>query len=991
MSLSHFPDGRVPVLLSAHTEELLAAEATGVADYLDRLGAVGIGAVAAMLLRLRRRRRFRAVVRAHDATELAAALRALAAGEEHPLVAMSSRTTAPRTAFVFPGNGGQWPSMGTDAYRQLPVYRAAADRCAEAFVAAGIDSPLNFLVDPVDREWTQIHSQSAQFTHAVGLNSVWRALGIAPDATLGHSLGEIAAAYVAGAMTLGEAVAVVIARAGALDSLTGDFGAASLGVSIDEAQQAVSDAVRAASRGGGSAWMELSVVNSSASVVVSGDRTAVADLVSELQSRGRFARVIAMSFPAHTSALDPLRTQLLASLATRAPESEFRSGTIPFIGSVTGRTVDAGTEFGEYWYRNLRNTVRFDRAAATARDSGVEAFIEMSAHPALLHALADTAASGASDRHGEPLIVGSGRRDEALADALSDNIATVAVADPDYDWAGHIEPNQPTLRGFPHAPMAALHLWAAPEPLPPVTALTVAAERWQPQPEETVPLVIRRAAVVELPGPRGELGDRLRDGVRANLGTLLVEPAEADLLIVVAPVLDHPDTEAAITDLAELIRGGLCDYPNAIGPQCDDVWLVTVGGEHVRDDEPVALPAQAALAAMHRSIGFDHPDQSFRHLDLASWELDTSSAAAGIETMLGTGTEVALRDSQQYRRGLQALPDVEAPASGLLDNVVITGGNGAVGLHFARTLAAAGARRIVLLSRSGTDAQQLAGFEQGAEVVSVQCDITSPEQISAAAAAHSGDGATLVVHAAGAAAFGPTVGAEEFIDTAAAKVAGLARLAEHWPLRSDARILVCSSVSGLWGGLGHAAYAAVNRMQDVMAGQFRAEGIDCVTVRWGLWPGAGIVGTEEVARIERAGLREMDPDIAIDAALGTRAPAPLIFSADAERLATLLGATPVAAESPVPQQVPVTVGDTADTEDVVRHELSVVLKLGDPAGIDLTAALFDLGLDSLLALDLRKRLRRGTGRSVPLAGLLSGITGIELVDLLTDRSEKVEN
>ncbi len=968
MSLSHLPDGRVPVLLSAHTEELLAAEATGVADYLDRIGAVSLGAVAAMLLRLRRRRRFRAVVRAHDAAELAAALRALAAGEEHPLVAVSSRTAAPRTAFVFPGNGGQWPSMGTDAYRQLPVYRAAVDRCAAAFVAAGIDSPLDFLVDPVDREWTQIDSQSAQFTHAVGLTSVWRALGIEPDVTLGHSLGEIAAAHVAGAMTLAEAVAVVIARAGALDSLAGDFGAASLGVSVDEARQAVSEAA---------GWMELSVVNSAASVVVSGDRTAIADLVSDLQSRGRFARVIAMSFPAHTSALDPLRAQLLAGV----PESRFGDGAVPFVGSVTGEVVGADTEFGEYWYSNLRNTVRFDRAAATVRDSGVEGFVEMSAHPALLHALADTDA---------PLIVGSGRRDEALVDVLSDNIATVAVADPGYDWAEHIEPNQPMLRGFPHAPMAAMHLWAAPEPLPAVAGLTVSAEHWLPQPDETVPLIIRRAAVLDLPGPRGELADRIRDGVRANLGTVLVEPAEADLLIVVAPMLDHPDTEAAITDLAELIRGGLCDYPNAIGSQCNDVWLVTVGGEHVRDDEPVALPAQAALAAMHRSIGFDHPDQSFRHLDLASWEIDTPAATAVVDTMLGTGTEVALRDSQQYRRGLAALPAADAPAPGLLDNVVITGGSGAVGLHFARTLAAAGARRIVLVSRSGTDAQQLAEFD-GTDVVSVQCDITSSEQVSAAAAAHAGDGATLVVHAAGAAAFGTTVGADEFIATAAAKVAGLARLAESWPLRPDARILVCSSVSGLWGGLGHVAYAAVNRMQDVLAGQFRAKGLDCVAVRWGLWPGAGIVGAEEVARIERAGLREMDPDVAIEAALGTSAPAPLIFSADAERLATLLGAAHVDAEPAVPQQVPVAISAGADAEDVVRHELSAVLKLGDPGGIDLTAALFDLGLDSLLALDLRKRLRRGTGRSVPLAGLLSGITGIELVDLLTDRSEKVES
>lgn len=199
MSFSHFPDGRVPVLLSAHTEELLAAEATGIADYLDRCGAVGIGSVAAMLLRCVAVGGSGLWVRAHDAAELAAALRALAAGEEHPLVAVSARTAAPRTAFVFPGNGGQWPSMAP-MYRQLP-YRAAADRCADAFVAAGIDSPLAFLVDRPPPGLDPNPQSECTPRDAVGLASVWQALGIEPDATLGHSLGEIAAAAAAGAMS----------------------------------------------------------------------------------------------------------------------------------------------------------------------------------------------------------------------------------------------------------------------------------------------------------------------------------------------------------------------------------------------------------------------------------------------------------------------------------------------------------------------------------------------------------------------------------------------------------------------------------------------------------------------------------------------------------------------------------------------------------------------------------------------------------------------
>jgi mycobactin polyketide synthetase MbtD len=133
------PDGRVPVLLSAHDETLIGQDARAILDFVDSAGedndpAVG---VASTLLRLRRVRRHRAVARVADRAELVAALSALARGDEHPLVARSSKSVAPCVAFVFPGQGNQWPSMGAEAYRRLPAYRAEADRCAEAFIAAG--------------------------------------------------------------------------------------------------------------------------------------------------------------------------------------------------------------------------------------------------------------------------------------------------------------------------------------------------------------------------------------------------------------------------------------------------------------------------------------------------------------------------------------------------------------------------------------------------------------------------------------------------------------------------------------------------------------------------------------------------------------------------------------------------------------------------------------------------------------------------------------
>jgi mycobactin polyketide synthetase MbtD len=964
------PDGRVPVLLSAHAEELLAADANALIRFLDRTP--DLEAVAATLLRLRRQRRHRAVVRAANTTELADGLRALAAGDEHPLLAQSSETPSMRTAFVFPGQGNQWPSMGAEAYRQLPVYRAAVDECADAFAAADVESPLPYLVEGTDStdstDWSQLHTQAAQFTHAVGLAQVWRSCGIVPDLTLGHSLGEVAAAYIAETITLADAAAIVIARATVIDGLPGQYGMAVLGISPDEAERLIATTP---------GWLELSVVNASSSVVVSGHRDAISAIVSAVTAEGMFAREIAVGFPAHTSALEQLQDDLRGQL----PHSQFIDSPVQFIGSATASVVGPDTDFTNYWYRNLRNTVRFDRAVGAALVHGAGSFIELSAHPALLFALGDLVGDGRGD---PPLTVGSGRRDEPLVDVLSANIVAAAVNDPNYRWADLVDVQRPPLRGFPNSPMRAVHLWATPEPLPPVPGLTVAGETWEPAPQSVARLSARRIAVLDLAGPTGPLSDLLRSAVGEHDTAQLAQPRDADILVAVAPVLDHPDAASAAIQIAELIGAGLLDYPASVGPHCRDVWVLTVGGEHIRPAEPVALPAQAALAAMHRSIGFEYPDQTFRHLDLPSWEIDNAAAAAVIDALCGDVTEAALRDTASgptvYVRTLADSSEPGEPwlDDDVLDNVVITGGSGTVGLHYARYVAERGARRIVLLSRGGVDQKTTAELAaHGAEVVAPRCDITSSAEVHTVAGEYARHGASLVIHAAGAATFAvcDEITPAAFAETAAAKVAGLARITELWPLRSTTRILLCSSISGVWGGRGHAAYSAANRMLDVMAGQLRAKDQHCVAARFGLW-GTGIVDADEVARIERSGLLPMSPDAAIEASLRDHPADPLILAADRDRLQRLFDTQGDTVET---ESAAATSDSDVDVASSVQAELAAALNLGDPSTIDLGASLLDLGVDSLLALDLRKRLRRVTGRSVALATLLGGVTGGELI------------
>lgn len=988
MALRLLPDGRTPVLLSAHGDELVGVDARAIADYLDRFPETTVAQVARRLRATRRVRGFRAVVRAADRAELVDGLRALAAEREHPLVARSALGAAPRQVFVFPGQGGHWPGMGVAAYRALAGYRAAADGCVAAFEAAGVESPLRYLTAGDDSHgFSEIEIQGAQFVHAVALAEVWRSCGVVPDLTIGQSLGEVAAAVVAGCITVPDAVAVVAARAGVVDRLPGRYAMATLGIGAGEAE-----ALIAAADG----WVELSVVYSASTVAVSGERDAVLTVADAVRSRGGFAREITAGFPGHTSLLERLRDEF----HRRLPAAQFADAPVQFIGGTTGDVVALGTRFADYWYANLRNTVRLDRAFESAIRCGAGSFIELSAHPALLFSIGQIFES-----RGDPaVLVGSAHRDEPLVEALSSNIVTAAVADPGYGWGDYLDAGGVDLRGFPNAPMRPIPMWALPEPLDELQRLTIAVERWEPTPPPSAPIAgpAVRIAVVGLRGD-GALTGFLRAAIEAHPAGTLAAPQDAEVVVVIAPALDGADAAAAAETLTGLIGTGQLDYAPALGPCCHTVCLVTVGAERVGDRDAPPSPGQAALAAMHRSIGFDHPERSFTHLDLPVGELTPAAGRAAVAGLLSGYGETALRGSDSgyamFERTLRDAPAPEPMGPGAFDDVVITGGAGAIGMYYARHLAERGARRIVLLSRRPADPELLTALtaRHGTELVSAPCDITDAAQLSFIAAEYGRSGASLIVHAAGSATFGSlgALAAGAVTDTFAAKVRGLAHLVEVWPMRADTRMLLCSSVSGVWGGRKHAAYSAANRLLDVAAAQLRDAGRHCVAVKWGLWQASaesdrGIADSAGIADIERSGLRPMAPREAIEASLRDWHEDPLVFAADAARLRMFLDRSRA---GPLGTPAPESLGhahDMVSVADAVRTQLAAVLGIDRPAEVNLAESLFDLGVDSMLALDLRKRLKRMTGRTVSLATLMGELTGDELVEKLGDTAEGPE-
>ena len=347
-----------------------------------------------------------------------------------------------------------------------------------------------------------------------------------------------------------------------------------------------------------------------------------------------------MDYPGHTSALRPLG----AELVSLQPRSAFRDGPMAFIGSAVGAEVGSDTDFSQYWYESLCSTVRFDRAVVAAQKCGADAFIEMSAHPSLLYPLNELIGDDSA------VIVGSGHRDGAITDVLSANIAAAAVADPHYPWTDALPAEiQPPLRGFPNAPMRAVHLWAAPRTchhhtsLTVSDSLTVAVEDWQSEQVPT-PAAATRCGIAIIGDNDIPLTRLLTAAASTHRGYHLVPAHDADIIAVVAPALDEPDADrSSRADRRPRRMSGLPDYGAIIGPRCRAVWLLTAGGERVLPGDAARRPAQAALAAMHRSVGFEFGDQTFGSLDLPTGDIDEQVAVAALDVLLGEPGVLALR------------------------------------------------------------------------------------------------------------------------------------------------------------------------------------------------------------------------------------------------------------------------------------------------------------------------------------------------------------
>ncbi|MQY24925.1 nocobactin polyketide synthase NbtC [Nocardia aurantia] len=917
MSDHRLPDGRTAILLSADRAEGLRAEARAILDYLERHPQVTPERVAHMLFRTRIARRHRVLAMVSSRAELLDALRAVAGGTAHPAL-VSAAAAGRRIGFVFPGQGGQRPGPGKLYYAVSEVYRARVDECAAAFrTAFGHDRPLHYLLDDTG-EYHDVVSemQPAILFHMLGLAALWEAAGVRPAATVAHSLGELAAMVVAGAMPLRAAIVVAGHRSRLAEQLPGADGYTMAVLGIDREQ---CEELLARQPG----WAELAVINAPNLVVVCGERDTVDALIAQVQGRKRFARGFTLRFPAHTSLITGLRTEFEAALNADLPGATFAPTDVACYGSTLGAAIEPDVAQAQYWYWNLRNRVRFDKAVAAAVRDGVDTLIEMSDHPVLQLAVQDNlSALGAPDT----LVLGTSLRSAADLGEFSRNLASLAVHDANFAWDGlRVGPSEPMplpLRDFPHTQWDRRRIWApyaadtdtSPDP----TAVRRVVEHWRPipVPAQTSP---HRVLFVDHTGDCADLASTLAAAAarRGDVATVFTAgqladgtapPRGQDRVVLLMPSPPNGETDSATTQLTEFFvqRRWLPALDALRGDgQC---WLFTVAGEEVVVTDSVAgrggdaidpTAPHAALAAGFRCVAMERPGLLLRHLDLAGIEIHSETADLVVAALYTTGeSELAVRRGTLFVKRL-ALETAVATAPGELDlsHVLIVGGTGRLGLRCCEHLVRSGARRVTLLSRSGETADTATALTQirrlgAAEIVVARCDVTDPGAVATFAAGLGDQPVTLLLHTAVGYVDAPLAElTAAAVETAvAAKVVGAERIVAAVPRSPDCRVVLFSSVVATFGGAGQILYAATNRLLDVAARRWRERGVDCVSVQWGLWNAAGLLDENGWARIKATGLLPMFPADAIAAGLTPRGGDAMVLAADWPRLFQVFGA-----------------------------------------------------------------------------------------------------
>lgn len=874
--------------------------------------------------------------------------------------------TAP-LAFVFCGQGSQWWGMGRELLGSEPIFADMLRKCSRMLEGYAGWSLLDELSrdESTSRLDETCFAQPAIFSIQASVAALWRSWGIEPGAVSGHSMGEIAAAFVAGALSLEDAIKVSYFRSRLLNENASTGRMVAVEMPLAEAESLVANH-------GKRLW--IAAVNSQRSIVLSGEPDTVDAIAAELRSRDIVCRTLRVGYASHGHDVGHLEADLVAGLSI----IQSQPPRIPVVSTVTGQLSKPGDFGAEYWGRNLRNCVRFAQAIDTLIGMGYTQFLEISPHPVLSMPISQCL----EERGKAGSTLPSLRRGQPERATMLASLAQLYVSGRTVNWAA-VNPGGKFIR-LPGYPFQRQHYWFSADPTAPVKGAPSYEVVWRE---------VKKVKGAGSPRTRGRWRIIMDTG---GVGTELVRILEARGQSVVnnaeSPgaktvdlrALDVPRTVRP--DEATAFAADLCAGVVPLLSKGATIWLVTRGAEPT--DGTAINPLAACLGGFARGISLEHPDLWGGLIDLDPSQSPVDAAWTLASELLAPDDEdqVAIRGTKRYAPRIAALKSTGGPISIHADaSYLVTGGVGSLGLSVARWLAGRGARQIVLTSRSGLAASNAGAIREledlGVRVMIRRADVSEGDQMRAVL---DEIGATFpplkgVVHAAGVLSRLPIerLDAQQISAVLRPKIAGALVLHEAtagMPLD----FFVCfSSGASVWGSRNLAHYAAGNRFLDSFVAYRRSLGLPATCINWGAWEGDSMASDEDKAGWAAVGVHPMSRGEALETMgrlMAASVPQAVvaridwsIFKPVYEARGRRLLLDEIQAAGKYGTQGPngrmrekmatVPPADRLEfVQQYLRERVAHILGFHRPDSLDPDRGFFDMGMDSMMAVTLKRNI-----------------------------------